>query len=759
MKEENKEIEALFLDAIEGTLNEQARERFEAALMADVSLRESFRRYEQLCVIERKLANERPEAAVGFAARVMGRVAEEPPLGFFRRLYMSVSGAFYSRRMMRAVAACAVVVLCVAVIWEEDGAPQRGVRPLPGRPQLPISKEATTDTVVVPEAVQEQKRDQGGLGSPAIREEAEVRVPASVPPMTSPYAVGGKNSFPTKTDRSAEQRINEGVHESTSVAIEVDNLLGVEGVLRQAHPRSKLEAPRGDAAQMLYVEDLGYPSRTLVGGESYQSYGERPFVQTRTESTSTFSIDVDTGSYTNVRRMLRAGQLPPADAVRIEEFLNYFTYAYPVQQEKPFTLSYELSHSPLESGKALLKLGIKARDAKAERVPWNLVFLVDVSGSMAAQNKLPLVKNALSLLVHQMRPGDRVGIVTYAGYSGVALAPTDISNKSQILEVISRLGAGGSTAGAAGIQTAYELARRHFAAGSVNRVILATDGDFNVGITDRGALIKLIEEQRRSGVTLTTIGVGEGNLQEATMEQLANKGNGNYFYLDSFAEAQRVFQKAVAGTIEVVAKDVKLQMEFNPNHVSQYRLIGYENRALANHEFRDDKVDAGEIGSGHTVTALYELVLSDSELARQMENDRRYAATSEPSKVVDPRPTELGYLKIRFKAPDSESASEAQFPIAKSSFVNDWQKSSPDFRFAAAVSYFGHKLRGSQHQGGYSYADIRQLASAALSEDLDGERREFIQLVDVASALTTAAGSTDQLSPQLLPETQAPGLW
>ncbi len=475
------------------------------------------------------------------------------------------------------------------------------------------------------------------------------------------------------------------------------------------------------------------------GTESYTSYTENPRTLVRDEALSTFSIDVDSASYANARRFINTGTLPPQDSVRIEEFVNYFDYNYPQQREKPFTVSYEMAPAPYDEGRFLLKLGIKARDAAQSEKGWNLVFLVDVSGSMDESNKLALLKKALPRLVQKMRPEDRLAIVTYAGDAGVALESTVGTQKERILEAIDGLHAGGSTHGSAGIRLAYEIARKNFKEGSVNRVVLATDGDFNVGTVSHEELFNLIEEQRRSGVTLTVLGVGSGNLKDSMMEQLADKGNGNYFYLDSFKEARKVLETDLAGNMEVVAKDVKLQIEFNPQHVYEYRLIGYDNRKLDKHDFANDQVDAGEIGAGHTVTALYEIVLSDSELARKLTLEYRYRNKSEvkeePRQADNGFASELAFLKVRFKKPESNTSELLQFPIETSVTKKSFKDASSDFRFAAAVADFAALLRGSQYAGSYTFKDIIELAQQARGEDPHGYRQEFIELVKDASAI------------------------
>ena len=485
-----------------------------------------------------------------------------------------------------------------------------------------------------------------------------------------------------------------------------------------------------------YRWNMPYPPQTI--SELYAEYDEGQRILVNDEAKSTFSIDVDTGSYTNARRFIMTGKLPPANSVRIEEFINYFKYNYPVEYDKPFSLNYEIAPAPLEPERFLLKLGIKARDARASEKPWNLVFLIDVSGSMSAPNKLELVKSSLRLLVNQMKTGDKIAIVTYAGHSGLVLDSSTLNRKAEILNAINTLRSGGSTHGSSGINLAYQVAERSRIPGGVNRVVLATDGDFNVGVTSHTELIKLIEEKRRSGTTLTTLGFGTGNIKESTMEQLANKGNGNYFYIDSYKEARKVLETDLMGTMEVVAKDVKLQIEFNPEHVKEYRLIGYDNRRLRKQDFNNDRIDAGEIGSSHTVTALYELVLTNSELARNLSTEYRYK-TEQPKKkpVLESNfKSELAFLKIRYKKPEGTKSTLIEYPILSKKVLSDSNQASPDFRFAAAVSYFGHLLRNSQFAGNYSFSDIEELAKGSAAKDEHGYRQEFIELVRMAKSIS-----------------------
>lgn len=604
---------------------------------------------------------------------------------------------------------------------------------------------------VVPQALSESKADRSirrklDYGDQRFNQPVEARIDTD---SGAAYRdkISGAVVPPVSRPIQAEKTADLAVDRSKALNYAREYAQDLSGGKRQAAAPESLSFKRQDRvfkkpADIMRERHLSAPGvvqqpPVRVNTERYGQWQENEIISVAREAISTFSIDVDTGSYTNARRYLRNGQLPPADSVRIEEFVNYFDYKYPVQGKEPFTLSYEIAPAPLEQDRLLLKLGIKARDAVVDEKRWNLVFLVDVSGSMQSPLKLELVKRSLRLLVKQMRPGDRVALVTYAGSSGVVLPSTGIEKKQIILNAIENLAAGGSTHGSAGIHLAYQVAEQSKLAGGVNRVILATDGDFNVGTTGTAELIGLIEQKRRSGTTLTTLGFGTGNYNEAMMEQLANKGNGNYFYIDSFKEARKVFEDQLTGTMEVIAKDVKLQIEFNPQHVDSYRLIGYENRKLKKEDFNNDRIDAGEIGSGHTVTAMYEVVLTGSKLAGQGTTAYRYQIGSEVEKkatTVEGYSSELAFLKIRYKQPQGSTSKLVSFPIDRAHILESSQKASDDFRFAAAVSYFGHLLRGSKFTGQYSFSDIARLAAGAVGDDRQGYRREFIDLVRNAGA-------------------------
>lgn len=459
--------------------------------------------------------------------------------------------------------------------------------------------------------------------------------------------------------------------------------------------------------------------------ESYAHIEESGFLGVGDNPLSTFAIDVDRASYSNMRRFISRGMRPPIDAIRIEELVNYFTYDDPAPRgAHPFSITTEVGTAPWQPAHRLVRIGIRGRDIASEDLPAsNLVFLIDVSGSMQPPDKLPLLKSSLRLLVAQMRPEDRVAIVVYAGHAGLALPPTSGRDKSEILFAIDRLEAGGSTAGGAGLRLAYEVARENFGEEANNRVVLASDGDFNVGPSSDAEMIRLIEKERESGVFLSVLGFGTGNLQDSKMEQLANHGNGSYAYIDSEREAAKVLVSEFAGTLFTIAKDVKVQVEFNPRGVRAYRLIGYENRALRPEDFADDRKDAGELGAGHTVTALYEIVPVGVEGTDVPEvPPLRYR---DPADVTRRAASgELGFVQLRYKRPD-----DSRSVLVQQAFVDRGGDGSGDVRFAASVAAFGMLLRGSEHVGDFSLGDVLELARASLGDDEEGYRREFLGLV------------------------------
>ncbi|MCS6235195.1 VWA domain-containing protein [Shewanella baltica] len=450
---------------------------------------------------------------------------------------------------------------------------------------------------------------------------------------------------------------------------------------------------------------------------------------------STFSIDVDTGSYATLRRMLREGRLPEKGTVRVEEMLNYFAYDYPLPAKNaaPFSVTTELAPSPYNDDMMLLRIGLKGYDLpKYQLGASNLVFLLDVSGSMASVDKLPLLQTALKLLTAQLSAQDRVSIVVYAGAAGVVLDGASGNDTQTLTYALEQLSAGGSTNGGQGITQAYQLAKKHFIPNGINRVILATDGDFNVGVTDFDDLIALIEKEKDHGIGLTTLGFGLGNYNDQLMEQLADKGNGNYAYIDTLNEARKVLVDELSSTLFTIAKDVKVQVEFNPALVSEYRLIGYENRALAREDFNNDKVDAGEIGAGHTVTALYELRYVEAE--NRMNDKLRYGVDAQTGKEKYSR-EEIAFLKLRYKLPAQTQSQLLSYPIRLDQSVKQLEQASDDFRFAAAVAGLGQLLNGSHYLHQFDYTKLSLLARSALGDDPFGYRHEFVQLMETAAAI------------------------
>ncbi len=469
--------------------------------------------------------------------------------------------------------------------------------------------------------------------------------------------------------------------------------------------------------------------------EQYGHIVENPFLDATRVPLSTFSIDVDTASYSNTRRFLNEGHLPPADAVRIEELLNYFSYDYPQPVgDAPFSVTTEVAQCPWNSAHRLVQIGLQGkRLRRTDMPPANLVFLLDVSGSMMEPNKLPLVKSALTMLTEQLTERDRVAIVVYAGNSGLVLPATSGDRKGEILAAINQLEAGGSTNGGAGIQLAYKVASENFLQGGINRVILATDGDFNVGVTSEGELVRLIEQKRQTGVFLSVLGFGTGNTKDTTMEQLADKGNGNYAYIDTAAEARKVFGQQLGGTLATIAKDVKLQLEFNPTHAAAYRLIGYENRLLRDEDFNDDTKDAGEMGAGHTVTALYEVVPYGQQWTNPGVDPLKYQQPAQQS--AHAQSDELLTIKLRYKDPEADESKLLSVGVADTSGA--WQQASNNFRFASSVAAFGLLLRDSKYKGAANYNGVAALARAATGQDPHGYRTEFVKLIETAQLLST----------------------
>ena len=471
----------------------------------------------------------------------------------------------------------------------------------------------------------------------------------------------------------------------------------------------------------------------IVNTENYQHYTENGIKSVLQDPVSTFSIDVDTGSYSNIRRMINQGMLPPSDAIRIEEFINYFDYDYPQQSENgsgtdaPFSINAAIATSPWAEQRHIMRIALKGFTPDVSQITGrNLVFLLDVSGSMNQPNKLPLLTRSLELLTGKLSEQDSVSIVVYAGASGVVLEPTQGNNKARIKQALSSLSAGGSTNGQAGIELAYSMAEQAFIKGGVNRVILATDGDFNVGVINHQRLIELIKHKRQKGIALTTLGFGQGNYNDHLMEQLADAGNGNYAYIDNIHEARKVLVDEMNATLLTIAKDVKIQVEFNLDLVAEYRLLGYENRALKREDFNNDKVDAGEIGAGHTVTALYELILKTSN--NTYLEPLRYQQVqikNDPNLQINQFSDELALVKLRYKPVNSEK-SQLITQAVMANQITEFKQQSDDFRFATSVVGFAHLLKQSHFWQDMSYQQIIELAQGAKGKDEFGYRAEFI---------------------------------
>jgi len=469
--------------------------------------------------------------------------------------------------------------------------------------------------------------------------------------------------------------------------------------------------------------------------EDYNHIVENRFLAATQTPLSTFSIDVDEAAYSNIRRFINQGSIPPAGAVRIEEMINYFDYSYPQpQNEDPFSVNTEMSECPWSPQHRLVHIGLQGKEIPMQNLPnANLVFLIDVSGSMQDENKLPLVKASMNLLTDKMRPDDKVAIVVYAGSAGLVLPSTSGTNKEAIKKAIDKLGAGGSTAGGEGIKLAYKVATENFIKGGNNRIILATDGDFNVGASSDDDLVRIIEKERQSGIYLSVLGYGMGNYKDNKMQQLADKGNGNHSYIDNISEARKVLVNEFASTLFTIAKDVKIQVEFNPAKVQAYRLIGYENRVMAAEDFNDDKKDAGELGSGHTVTALYEIIPAGvkSDFIGNVDSLKYQSAKTTTATAGG---NEIMTIKLRYKKPDEDVSKLMVHPVTDSHLA--LAGTSDNFRFSAAVAAFGMLLRNSEYKQSASFEQVISLAKNAKGDDANGYRSEFINLVKSAGSLT-----------------------
>jgi Ca-activated chloride channel homolog len=510
------------------------------------------------------------------------------------------------------------------------------------------------------------------------------------------------------------------------------------GVAGRSEPKLQMQesrpryVPQGATAALTQPQPSPAPYTEIANREGYADITDNAVMRVAEAPVSTFSIDVDTGSYSNVRRMIEQGQLPPADAVRAEEFINYFDYGYqpPARLETPFSVTTELATAPWNSKRVLMQIGIKGFEVpKAQTPPSNLVFLIDTSGSMQSPDKIDLLKAAFKQMLPELRPQDRVSIVVYAGSAGLVLAPTPGDRREAISAAFDQMQAGGSTNGAAGIELAYQMAEENLIPGGINRVILATDGDFNVGTVSIDALKTLVADKRKSGIALTTLGFGQGNYQDVTAEQLADVGNGNHAYIDSLHEARKVLVEELGSTLLTIAKDVKIQVEFNPAVVSEYRLIGYENRMLRREDFNNDKIDAGEIGAGHDVTAIYELALVGS--GADASDALRYA---DAKPLAVDKSGELAWLKLRYKQPDADTSILIDKPLLRSQIRAE---TSDRLAFAASVAAYADLLRGGTRMSGFGYTDVMRLARRGLGHDERGYRRQFVAMVERTAQLST----------------------
>jgi secreted protein with Ig-like and vWFA domain len=612
---------------------------------------------------------------------------------------------------------------------------------LPAQTAVPESKPTRSDVTALGRAEKNTRDDR------PESEAAEDLVATIGPVRGKSYGLGGRAVAPHPTgDKQALQATEEGdlglanglaAAKPATPSVPPPVSSPTPGIMFFDDGREKtVEGLKRQEESASALRDL---QRRDAAGERYNHFAENAFLRPSERPLSTFSIDVDTASYANVRRFLMAGQRPPRDAVRIEELLNYFRYTDPAPTgDVPFSVTVEAATCPWRPGHRIVRVGLKGRDVARDRRPaGNLVFLVDVSGSMGDADKLPLVKQALTMLVDELTENDRVAIVTYAGEAGLRLPSTSGDQKEKIRAAIDSLSSGGSTHGSAGIELAYEQAAERFIPGGANRVILATDGDLNVGITDDAALVDLITKKAKGGTFLTVLGFGQGNLQDEKMEKLADKGNGVYAYIDGVREARKVLVEQLTGSTLTIAKDVKIQVEFNPAQVASYRLLGYENRALADKDFRDDTKDAGEIGAGHGVTALYEIEVVG-------EADDRAPAGAEPLKYQPepaPKPAppadanasrELLTVKLRYKEPEGTTSKLLEVPLGDD--PTSFDDATSDLRFASAVAAFGMLLRESSHAGNATFPMVAKIAAAALGGDEGGYRAEFLDLVRRAEA-------------------------
>ncbi len=615
-----------------------------------------------------------------------------------------------------------------------------GMEKKPGKPvfwqgkpvyQLAAAAAAMLALAIVAPQITGQNKNTASGEAPAM--EAQVMAEGGDAGGAAETTAAGTWAIAAAEDGMAEAAAEDGMAEAAAPKEAAGGamLQEAEGAAPQPAQRIAPQAvPEREAKAAEDMKNGGRDGANGSGGFRREEYGylsENGFQKVAKEPVSTFSVDVDTASYGNIRRMVRSGVPVPEDAVRIEEMINYFPYDYPDPKGKePFSVTTEYSDCPWKEGHRLLLIGLKARDIDFERRPAsNFVFLLDVSGSMYSDDKLPLVQKSFAMLAQNLTENDCVSIVTYAGEEQVVLDGAPGDQAARIAAAIEDLEAGGPTAGAAGIQKAYELAEKHFIPGGNNRVILATDGDMNVGASSEGELVRLVQEKKKGGVHLSVLGVGTGNLQDSKMEALADNGDGNYHYLDSLMEAKKVLVEEMCGTLVTVAKDVKIQVEFNPEYASAYRLIGYEDRLLANGDFDNDQVDAGEIGAGHRITALYEVIPADK--GAQEGRELKYQA---PGSFVGS--SELLTVSLRYKKPDGNASMRMEHPVEALSYRKE---QSENMAFASAVAEFGMVLKDSKYKGSSTYKSVAELAEACVRPDSDSYRKEFLELVQEAERM------------------------
>ncbi len=558
-------------------------------------------------------------------------------------------------------------------------------------------------------------------------------------PAPAPEVMADKKDMPAIVNAMKENESHDDLSTAASTAgaglaksrMKAEKMMSSQAFTRQA-PMATGQMMAIAPASAPMIDSYNMPREER---DQFAHFNDNPIKQVAADPVSTFSLDVDTGSYALVRQFLQQGRLPASDAVRIEELINYFSYSYPkATGEHPFATETELSTAPWQPEHYLLRIGVQAQDVHVSAMPpANLVFLVDVSGSMAEPNKLPLVISSLQMLTQQLRPQDKVSLVVYAGRTEVVLEPTTGNKKADIQAALGRLQAGGSTAGASALDLAYKMARKGYVANGINRILLATDGDFNVGVTDTNQIKDMVKRERESGITLSTLGFGQGNFNDAMMEQIADVGNGNYSYIDSLNEARKVLVDELSSTFNTVAKDVKVQIEFNPNVVAEYRLIGYENRQLNREDFNNDKVDAGDVGAGKSVTAIYEITPKSATPAVDPLRYQTTQATIDIKKANDSE--ELAFLKVRYKKTEGTKSILLTQAIAKPRVITPFNKSSETQRFATAVAGFGQLLRQSPQVSTLSYAQVVHIAQQAKGDDSTGSKAEFIQLVKNAELL------------------------